>query len=137
MTVVTTTFHVRYAETDAMGIVHHSAYIVWFEEGRSHFMREIGFPYSQVERMGYYFTVVEVQARFHRPARYDERVTVETRIGELRSRGLTFLYRVLRAADGTLLADGYSKHVCIRHDGQVQRIPEELLALLQPHVAPA
>lgn len=134
MTVVTTTFHVRYAETDAMGIVHHSAYIVWFEEGRSHFMRAIGFPYSQVERMGYYFTVVEVKARYHRPARYDEAVTVETRIGELRSRGLTFVYRVLRAADGTLLADGYSKHVCIRHDGQVQRIPESLLALLRPHV---
>ena len=134
MTVVTTTFHVRYAETDAMGIVHHSSYIIWFEEGRSHFMREIGFPYSRVERLGYYFTVVEVHARYHRPARYDERVVVETRLGELRSRGLTFLYRVLREADGRLLVDGYSKHVCITHDGRIQRIPADLVRLLEPHL---
>ncbi len=134
MTVATTTFHVRYAETDAMGIVHHAAYIVWFEEGRSHFMRQINFPYSQVERMGYYFTVVEVKARYHQPARYDELIRVETRIGELRSRGLTFVYHVRRAADNALLVEGFSKHVCIRHDGQVQRIPPELWERLRPHV---
>ncbi len=136
MTTVTTTFHVRYAETDAMGIVHHSAYIVWFEEGRSAYMRAIGFPYSRVEQLGYYFTVVEVHARFLTPARYDERVRVETHISELKSRGLTFTYRVLRDADDALLVEGYSRHVCIDHAGRVRRIPSELMRLLQGVVGP-
>ncbi len=131
MTTVATTFHVRYAETDAMGIVHHSAYIIWFEEGRSTFMRAIGFPYSRVEESGYYFTVTEVHARFLVPARYDERIRVETRIDELKSRGLTFAYRVLRDADDTLLVEGYSRHVCIDHQGQVRRIPPHLMDVLQ------
>ncbi len=130
MLVTSTSFRVRYAETDAMGIVHHSSYIVWFEEGRSHYMRELGFPYSRVERMGYYFTVVEVQARYIVPARYDEEVAVETWISELKSRGLTFSYRVRRVADGTVLTEGYSRHVCITRDGKIARIPKELRQLL-------
>lgn len=130
MSTVTTTFHVRYAETDAMGIVHHSAYIVWFEEGRSAYMRAIGLPYSQVEKMGYYFTVVEVHARYLVPARYDERVRVETWISDLKSRGLTFSYRVVRDADGERLVEGYSRHICIDHQGNIRRIPAALMDLL-------
>ena len=118
-----TTFHVRYAETDAMGIVHHSVYIVWFEEGRSHYMRSIGFPYSEVEQMGYFFTVVEVRARYLVPARYDERVRVETRLADVQSRGLTFAYQVRRDTDDVLLAEGWSRHVCIDRDGRPRRIP--------------
>ena len=135
MTTISTTFHVRYAETDAMGIVHHSAYIVWFEEGRSAYMRAIGLPYSEVERMGYYFTVVEVCARFISPARYDERVRVETWISDLKSRGLTFSYRVLRDADGQLLVEGHSRHVCIDHEGNIRRIPSHLMDLLASSAA--
>ncbi len=130
MVIISTSFRVRYAETDAMGIVHHSSYIVWFEEGRSHYMRQVGFPYSRVERLGYYFTVVEVHARYVKPARYDEKVIVDTWISELKSRGLTFSYRVRRSADGMTLAEGYSRHVCITHDGKITRIPDELRALL-------
>jgi len=130
MVIISTSFRVRYAETDAMGIVHHSSYIVWFEEGRSHYMRQVGFPYSRVERLGYYFTVVEVHARYVKPARYDEKVIVDTWISELKSRGLTFSYRVRRSADGMTLAEGYSRHVCITHDGKTTRIPDELRALL-------
>ncbi len=133
MTTISTTFHVRYAETDAMGIVHHSAYIVWFEEGRSAYMRAIGLPYSQVERMGYYFTVVEVHARYLVPARYDERVRVETCISDLKSRGLTFSYRVVRDEDGELLVEGYSRHICIDHQGRIRRIPPELMEMLAAH----
>ncbi len=124
-------FHVRYAETDAMGIVHHAAYIVWFEEGRSAFMRACGFPYSEVERRGYWFTVAEVHARFHVPARYDERVTVRTRLAELRSRGLTFAYEIRRCTDDQLLVTGETRHICIDHTGTVRRIPQDLLAILR------
>jgi len=124
-------FHVRYAETDAMGVVHHAAYIIWFEEGRSAFMRACGLPYSEVERRGYWFTVAEVHARFHAPARYDERVLVRTRIAELRSRGLTFAYEVRRASDEALLVTGETRHICIDHTGAVRRIPQDLWEVLQ------
>lgn len=122
---------VRYAETDAMGIVHHSNYIVWFEEGRSSYMRCRGFPYSQVEASGLYFTVAEVLARYIVPAHYEDLLLVRTRIGDLRSRGLRFDYRVIRARDDTTLVTGYSKHICITHAGHPVRIPSEMLAALR------
>jgi acyl-CoA thioester hydrolase len=122
---------VRYAETDAMGIVHHSNYIVWFEEGRSSYMRCRGFPYSQVEASGLYFTVAEVLARYIVPAHYEDLLLVRTRIGDLRSRGLRFDYRIIRARDDTTLVTGYSKHICITHAGQPVRIPSEMLAALR------
>lgn len=127
---VDTVFHVRYAETDAMGIVHHASYIVWFEEGRSAYMRACGLPYSEVERRGYWFAVAEVSARFHAPARYDDQVLVRTRLAELHSRGLTFIYEIRRAVDDTLLVTGETRHVCIDRAGAVRRIPDELVTAL-------
>ena len=122
---------VRYAETDAMGIVHHSNYVIWFEEGRSSYMRCRGLPYSQVEASGLYFTVAEVLARYIVPARYEDVLVVRTRIGDLRSRGLRFDYRVLRARDDATLVTGYSKHICITQAGHPVRIPTEMLNALR------
>ncbi len=124
-------FRVRYAETDAMRIVHHSSYIVWFEEGRSEYMRQLGFPYTRLEAMGLYLAVTEIRARYLRAARYDEEISVETSLKSLRSRGLTFHYRVLRASDGELLAEGESVHVCIDDEGRPRRLPQEVHALLK------
>ena len=124
-------FRVRYAETDAMRIVHHSSYVVWFEEGRSEYMRQLGFPYTELERMGLYLAVTELRARYLRAARYDEEVVVETMMKDLRSRGLTFHYRVLRGADGVLLAEGETVHVCIDDDGRPRRLPEGVRDLLE------
>jgi len=69
------TFYVRYAETDAMGIVHHSVYIVYFEEARSHFSRIVGANYADFERSGYWLTVAEVHARYKVPTRYGQQIT--------------------------------------------------------------
>ncbi len=99
-------FRVRYFETDAMGIVHHSAYITWFEEGRSAFTRAIGYPYSRMEQEGISLAVAEVSARYHRPARYDDEVVVLAVLTQLGSRGMTFEYEVRRAEDGELLVTG-------------------------------
>ena len=127
-------FRVRYAETDAMKIVHHSSYIVWFEEGRSEYMRQMGFPYTKLEAMGLYLAVTEIQARYLRAARYDEEIRVETSLENLRSRGLTFHYRVFRASDDTLLAEGRSVHVCIDGKGHPRKLPQEVHDLLKPMV---
>ncbi len=113
-----------------MGIVHHSSYVIWFEEGRSSYMRAIGFPYAKVEESGYYFTVTEVWVRYLIPAKYDEEICLRTRLGALKSRGLHFDYEVHRAADNELLVSGYTNHVCIDRAGVVRRIPEEIMAHL-------
>lgn len=114
-----------------MGIVHHASYIIWFEEGRSAYMRACGLPYSEIERRGYWFTVTEVTARFHAPARYDDLVLVRTRLVELRSRSLTFAYEIRRAVDDALLVTGETRHVCTDRTGAVRRIPDDLLAALR------
>jgi acyl-CoA thioester hydrolase len=118
------TFHVRYAETDAMGIVHHASYIVYFEEGRSNYARQRGHDYASFERSGFYLTVAEVSARYIRAARYDQRITVRCWIEEMKSRLLTFSYEIVTAETKEILVTGFSKHICITHDGQVAHIPD-------------
>lgn len=126
------TFPVRYVETDAMGIVHHSNYIVWFEAGRVEVMRRAGLDYAAVERGGLFFAVAEVHARYLSPARFGDRVTVRTEITELRSRAVRFDYVVVDAGNGTTRVEGYTRHVPIDGAGQVTRIPRELLEALRP-----
>lgn len=119
------TLYVRYAETDAMGIVHHASHIVYFEEGRSNYARNRGSDYATFERSGHYLTVSEVHARYLRPARYGDRITVRCWIADMRSRTLTFEYEIVHADSGETCVSGYSKHICITHDGRVTTIPDE------------
>lgn len=119
------TLYVRYAETDAMGIVHHASYIVYFEEGRSHYARERGSDYASFERRGLYLTVSEVHARYVKPARYGDRITVRCWIDEMKSRTLTFAYEIVSTDTGETFVTGYSKHICITHEGKVTVIPDE------------
>jgi acyl-CoA thioester hydrolase len=120
-----TTFHVRYAETDQMGIVHHCAYIVWFEEGRSALSRQAGRPYADFERTGFVLAVSEVGARYLAPARYDQRVTVRARVSLVRRRMIRFDYQVLDTETGECLVTGVSTHICLNDQGKPARIPED------------
>ncbi len=99
--VIENTFYVRYAETDAMGIVHHASYIVYFEEGRSNYARQRGSDYASFERSGRYLTVAEVNARYIKPAIYGQLITVRCWIEEMRSRALTFAYEIVDANPAT------------------------------------
>jgi acyl-CoA thioester hydrolase len=103
---------VRYAETDQMGVVHHSVYLVWFEASRSAFSRAVGLPYTEWERQGVLLMVSEVACRFRKPARYDEEVTVWVRVAEVASRRVVFAYRV-SAESGDLLAEGETRHLVV------------------------
>ena len=126
-----TSFHVRYAETDAMGITHHSNYIIYFEEARSHFSRMLGADYADFERSGYWLTVAEVHARYAVPTYYGQRLTARCWIESLKSRGLTFGYEIVDAETGRVCVTGYSKHICITHAGQVARVPQSWLKAMQ------
>jgi len=121
-----TSLRVRYPETDAMGIVHHTHYFVWFEVGRTELMRGAGYPYARMEAEGVLFPVVEASCRYHVSARYDDVVTVETRIAEMTRVTTRFQYRVERESDGTLLAEGTTRHAATDESGAPRRIPREL-----------
>ena len=133
--VTVTRFRTRYAETDAMGVVHHATYPVWFEMGRSDFMREIGIPYAQVEERGYYFMLSGLNVRYRAAARYDEELTLTTRVGELKSRTCTFTYEVRRSDD--LVATGETQHICTDRAYRPSRLPDDVLAALRGEPRPA
>lgn len=134
--IVEATLRVRYAETDAMGIVYHTNYIVWFEVGRGEYMRQQGGDYAHLEAHGYYLPVIEVQARYLAPARYGDLVTVRTRVEEARSRQVTFAYEVVMAEavstseTGQLLATGRTKHFCVDEEGAIKTIPQATREML-------
>lgn len=120
-----TTFHVRYVETDAQGIVHHGNYITYFEEARSDYLRQRGRSYRLFEEQGFFLVVAEVSVRYARAARYDQRLTVRAWISELKSRGLTYEYEVLDAETREVLVTGFTRHLCVTRDGKIARIPDD------------
>lgn len=124
--VVATEFRVRYAETDAMGIAHHTAYLVWFEAGRTEYTRAMGMPYREVERDGMRLVVVEAHCRYHRPARYDDIVLVHTTVHEVSKAKVIFAYEVRLQESGALLAEGQTAHAATDPQGRVRRIPEHV-----------
>jgi len=98
---------VRYSETDQMGVVHHAAYVIWLEEGRTALMREVGIPYEELERAGFAVAVRRLDLRYRAAARYGDEVLVRTTIGGLRGASIRFNYEVLRCAgDQALLLTG-------------------------------
>jgi acyl-CoA thioester hydrolase len=123
--VVATTFRVRYAETDQMGIVHHASYVAWLEEGRSQWMRVHGNSYAQFEKEGLLLVVSELCLRYKQPARYDQRVTIRCWVESVRSRQIQFNYEVVDAETGALLVNGYTQLICLDREGKVARIPDK------------
>lgn len=138
-----TEIRVRYAETDKMGIVHHSNYLVWFELGRSEFCRARGFSYKDMEDSGNALLVVaEVYCRYKSPAHYDDSIKIRTKVGEVRSRSVRFIYEIYRPSDQTLLCEGETLHLVTDKDKKVRSMPESYKKMLssdepdQPHAFP-
>ncbi len=128
-----TAIRVRYAETDQMGIVHHSNYLIWFEAGRSDYCRARGFSYKEMEEKANSLLVVaESYVRYKSPAYYDDLLVVRTKIGEIRSRSLRFVYEIVRPADSALVAEGETLHLVTDASKKVRSLPdvyrEKLLA---------
>lgn len=121
---------VRFAETDLMGVVHHSSYIVWFEAGRVAWMAAAGMPYTEVAATGHHFAVTGVHVEYRAAARFGDVVRVLTRLVKLRSRQVAFAYEVRHAVSGERLATGFSEHICVDLDGRMAKIPESVVARL-------
>jgi len=112
---------VRYAETDRMGVVHHATYLIWFEAGRTDFMRKRGVSYKGLEEKGVYLPVSEAFCRNLHPAFYDDVITIETRIEAVKSRQVVFTYRALR--EGDVLATGRTVHISTDRTSKPTVIP--------------
>jgi acyl-CoA thioester hydrolase len=126
-----TEIRVRYAETDKMGIVHHSNYLIWFEAGRSDLCRARGFSYKEMEeRDDALMVVAESYVRYKSPAFYEDILHVRTRVAEVRSRSIRFIYEVYRPADDTVIAEGETLHLVTDNQKKVKLIPESYKALL-------
>lgn len=124
-----TTFPVRYAETDQMGIVHHSAYVPWLEMGRVDWLLAMGDSYAELEKSGIFFPVIAIAISYRAPAHFGEMITVETSLAGLKSRWLQFSYQVL--GPGGLLASATSEHITQGQNGRATRLPGELQQRLQ------
>lgn len=105
-----TRFIVRYAETDQMGIVHHSNYTIWFEAGRTDFLKQAGFPNSGIEARGVLLPLYGMNCRYKNPAKYEEEIAVVTSLKQVSRVRLCFSYQVVNTADSRLLAIGETMH---------------------------
>ena len=118
----TVTARVRYPETDRMGVAHHSHFPVWFELGRTELMRELGCPYGEMEdREAVFFPVVDLVARFFKPARYDQVLEIETRLASIEGVRVRFEYEI-RDDDGLTLATGHTVHASVGPNGKPKRL---------------
>jgi acyl-CoA thioester hydrolase len=125
------TTRVRYPETDRMGVAWHGHYLAWFELGRTELMRNLGCAYGALEdERGVHFPVIAVGARYVSPARYDDRVRVETRLVSVGRARVRFEYVARREGDGTRLATGFSEHASVDRDGKPLRLPSDVAQAL-------
>ncbi len=119
-----TRIRVRYAETDQMGVVYYSNYLVWMEVGRVEYCKARGFRYKDMElKDGVFLAVAEATCRYSYPARFDEEVIIRTWVEQASTRMVWFGYEMLLAETGQKLATGQTKHVYLNRDMKPCRLP--------------
>ena len=123
---------VRYPEADTMGRLHHSVFLVYFEMGRTEYLRERGIAYADMERTGQFIAITSVDVRYRAAARYDEQLVVETWVEEIRGARIFFKNRVLRPGSplDTVIAEATICGAFIGPDGHPHRFPEEAATLM-------
>ena len=119
---------VRFAETDAMGVAHHSSYIAWLEEARVEFLRHLAVPYPDIRAQGYDFAVLELFTNYRRSARFDDIVTVHTRVRS--ARAATFQMDYLLLVESEVCALAATVHGVVDSAGRAARAPSWLADLL-------
>jgi acyl-CoA thioester hydrolase len=130
-----TRLRVRYAETDQMGIVYHANHFIWFEVGRVELLRQLGFSYREMEQNdACHIAVVDARCRYKSPARYDDEIIVRTHLKKVRESMIHFGYALLRADDGTLLAEGETTHIVIDAAMKVAPLPEKYMSAFRAAV---
>jgi len=123
-----TRLRVRYAETDKMGVVYHSNFVIWFEVGRVELLRQLGFQYKEMESEDdCHIPVVDLRVRYKAPAQYDDEIVVRTQIKNVRASLLHFSYEIFRETDRTLLATGETMHIIVDNKLERKALPEKYM----------
>lgn len=138
-TVSTIELRVRYPETDQMGVVYHANYLAWCDIGRTELIRELGKSYAELEREGILLAVADASLRYHASARYDDRIRVETRVAEVRSRTVAFEYLISRLTDDAppeRLVSARTTLIALTREGSPQKLPPPLLSALRGGPSP-
>lgn len=120
----TITLRVRYPEVDAMGYLHHSRYLQYFEIGRVELLRKMGVSYADLEKAGIFFVVVKAAVNYRAPARYDEELAITTMVVKQTHVRYDHAYEVKRGT--TLIAEGTTTIACVDREGKLMQIPENL-----------
>lgn len=115
---------VRYCECDPMGVAHHTIYPVWFEMGRTELLRDKGRSYRDLEAQGVFLAVVKLEVKYKKPARYDDELTLVTRLSEVGHVKLCHEYELRRNSD--LLATAITTLACLDDQGRPREIPSDL-----------
>ena len=122
---------VRYADVDQMGVVYHANYFAYFESGRAELIRHIWKPYSQLEKEGMILPIIEAGCRYRQGARYDDLLTVCTRVANFSGARLRFEYTIFNNTDNPPLVEGFTVHCIIDRAGRPLRLPADLLVALR------
>ncbi len=125
-----TRVRVRYADTDRMDIVYHANYFVWFEVGRTEWLRQTGWSYREMEQDGFALPVIEAHCEFRQPARYDDEIEIATRAVSVTPVRLRFDYDVRRVGEETRLSVGHTVHAVLNDKGRPCRLPGRVRDLL-------
>jgi acyl-CoA thioester hydrolase len=134
-TICESRLRVRYAETDQMGVVYHANHFIWFEVGRVEMLRQLGFSYRDMELQdGCFIAVVDARCRYKAPVRYDDEVIVRTHLKNVRESVIHFGYELVRAADGTVLAEGETTHIVTNAQMKTSALPEKYMKVFREAV---
>lgn len=126
----TTRLRVRYADTDRMGVVYYANYLVWFEVGRTEWLRAAGWSYREMEQEGLRLPVIEARCEYRQPARYDDEIEIRTRATLVTPVRVRFDYDVTRGADAAVSAVGYTVHAAVDAAGKPCRLPARVREIL-------
>ncbi len=121
-----TRLRVRYAETDRMGVVYYANYLVWFEVGRTEWLRDTGWTYRDMESDGFALPVIEAHCEYRQPARYDDDIEIATRATLLTPVRIRFDYQVTRGDDAEPVATGHTVHAALDGTGRPCRLPSRV-----------
>ncbi|MGH9200967.1 MAG: acyl-CoA thioesterase [Vicinamibacterales bacterium] len=128
--ITTSLVRVRYAETDQMGIVYYANYLVWFEIGRTDWLRETGWSYREIERDGLMLPVIEAHCEYRQGARYDDELAITTRARLKSPVRIQFDYQIVRRSDEAAIAEGFTVHAALDRQGRPVRLPARVKDLL-------
>jgi len=126
---------VIFAETDAMRIVYYANYLKYFEIGRAEFFRQFDAPFTHYIEKGLYLAVTETAARYHRPARYDDTLVIETRLTRMGRATLEMGYAIEEKLTGDLVTTGMTRHAILDETGRLRRFEADFIQRLRPLVS--